>query len=66
MTKYGRNLLKPPATRPVQWKAVMFSNNIFRNRVDVVQVSFTASIGSILDHMTPTSTFEGKMTRPTF
>lgn len=39
MTKYGRNLLKPLATRPQQWRSVMFSNNIFRNKVDVVRVS---------------------------
>ncbi|KAK3086203.1 hypothetical protein FSP39_015157 [Pinctada imbricata] len=35
--KYCRHLLKPPAQRSQMWRFVKFTNNIFRDRVDIVK-----------------------------
>lgn len=39
LEKYGRHLLKPADQRSDMWRHIKYSNNIFRERIDVVKVS---------------------------
>ncbi|XP_071958434.1 uncharacterized protein [Antedon mediterranea] len=41
LEKYGRNLLKPTASRPPKWKIIFFSNGVYKTKVGVVEGSKT-------------------------